>query len=83
MVRWCIEHDRGVPETFLGEVDAAIQRIGEHPYSGHAYQQSPIEGMYRVLLKRSGYHMYFTVDADDVVVRAVWYAGRGTGPTFE
>jgi hypothetical protein len=24
-----------------------------------------------------------TVDAVEVVVRAVWYAGRGTGPTFE
>ena len=85
VVRWCVENDRGVPETFLSELDTVIERIGEHPRSGHVYQQSPIEGMYRVLLRRSSYHVYFTIDDDvgDVIVRAVWYAGRGSGPRLE
>lgn len=84
VVRWCAENDRGVPETFLDELDAAVARIGELPLSGHLYQPSPVEGVYRVLLRRSGYHVYYTVDEDagDVIVRAVWYAARGSGPTL-
>lgn len=85
VVRWSVENDRGIPEIFLAELDSALARIGEQPYSGQLYQRSPIEGVYRVLLRRSGYHAYFTVDAEvgDVVVRAIWYAGRGAGPTLE
>jgi plasmid stabilization system protein ParE len=85
VVRWCVENDRGMPETFLSELDTVIERIGEIPRSGHIYQQSPIEDVFRILLRRSAYHVYFTIDdeAGDVIVRAVWYAGRGTGPRFE
>lgn len=73
VVRWCVKNDRSVPETVLVELDGVIARIGEHPHSGHLYLQSPIDGVYRVLLRRSGYHVYFTVDENvgDVVVRAV------------
>jgi len=82
VVRWCVEHDRGVPETFLAELESAIDRLSEVPHSGHRYLQSPIAGVYRLLLRRSGYHVYYTIDADvsEVLVRAVWYTGRGSGP---
>ncbi len=83
-MRWCVENDRGVPDVFLAEVEAAIERLSELPYSGHLYEKSPIDAVRRVLLRRSGYHLYYTTDADvsDVVVRAVWYAGRGAGPVL-
>lgn len=84
VVRGSVEIDRGIPETFLAELDSALARIGEQPYSGHPYRRSSIEGVYRVLLRRSGCHAYFTVDAEagDVVVRAVCCPGRGAGPAL-
>lgn len=36
----------------------------------------------RLYIRKLGCHLYYTFDADDVIIRAVWGARRERGPTF-
>jgi len=65
---------------FLEELTASFDIIGDAPYIGRPYRQSPVPGTRRVLLKGTRYHVYYVPDTDEVMVLAVWHAQRGAGP---
>jgi plasmid stabilization system protein ParE len=72
--------NRASPNLFLDELTAAFNVVGDAPYLGRHYQQSPIPGTRRVLLKGTRYHVYYVPSANEIRVLAVWHARRGAGP---
>ncbi len=84
ILRWAKQNDPPT-ETFLAEVEAALARLSALPHSGHRYTPSPVDGTFRVLLRRSQYHIYYTIDDDllEVTVLAIWYSARGVGPELD
>ena len=53
------------------------------PRSGARYEATTLREMQRVLMPRTRYHVYYTVDDDSLLVRvhALWHMSRGQGPT--
>lgn len=79
---WWIINRRDAPDLFLEELNAALRRLGENPMTGILLSVARPRYVRRVLLPKSGYHVYFTVDKrrSEVRVRAVWFAARGGQP---
>ena len=66
------------PDLFVREFADALDRLEATPFSGAEYPAPRPEGTRRILLPRTRYHVYYTVDRSRrvVVVRAVWHASR-------
>ncbi len=77
---WWRKHRDTSPNLFLEELAAAFATVGDAPYLGRLYQQSPIPGTRRVLLKGTRYHVYYVPSASEIRVLAVWHGRRGAGP---
>jgi plasmid stabilization system protein ParE len=72
------------PELFREEFVAATQRLERLPNVGSSYPHEQVDGVRRVLLSRTRYHLYYVVDEQAAVVTilALWHSARGEGPTF-
>jgi plasmid stabilization system protein ParE len=70
------------PGLFAREFAEALDRLEAAPFSGAEYAVPRPEGTRRILLPRTRYHAYYTVDESRrvVVVRGVWHASRSRGP---
>jgi plasmid stabilization system protein ParE len=81
--QWWRANRLAAPELFTDELERVQQLIAEVPLIGKPYLQAPrLGGVRRVLLEKSGYHVYYTVDEqhERVIIRSVWHAARGRGP---
>lgn len=65
---------------FLDELAQAFAQLAIVPFLGPDYPQAP--GTRRLQLRRSRYHVYYTVDTlrQIITVKAVWHMSRGGGP---
>jgi plasmid stabilization system protein ParE len=79
---WWLEN-RTHTEIFAAELEAALRIVARLPGAGTLYPGSPIAGVRRVYLTKVACHLYYTFDDDEVVVRALWGARRGHGPTIK
>ena len=79
---WWIENRPAAPNLFVDELGAAIRKLGVLPRIGCRYDAPSQPEMRRVLMPRTRYHIYYTVDEDSRVARiqAVWHASRGHAP---
>ncbi len=79
---WWIENRPAAPDLFADELGAAIRKLGAVPRIGARYEATTLREMRRVLMSRSRYHVYYTVDDDSRLVRihAIWHASREHGP---
>jgi plasmid stabilization system protein ParE len=77
---WWRETRLGAPQLFARELEMALQALGSTPGLGTPYRHR--EGVHRLLLRRSHYHVYFVERTGAVFVLAVWSAFRGTGPAL-
>lgn len=79
---WWKANRPDAPTLFVGELQAALERIAATPGVGAEYLVSGLRDVRRVLLRRSRYHVYYTVDTarEIAVVRAVWHGARGREP---
>ncbi|KFE68163.1 hypothetical protein DB31_7400 [Hyalangium minutum] len=66
----------------MEELSAAVETVAASPGAGAPYRRTSLSGMRRVLLPRTRYHLYYTVDETEGVVRvhALWHTARGQGP---
>jgi len=62
------------------ELDAAVQLLARFPAAGTPYVYPRRPGVRRLYLAPIGGHLYYTLEGDDVVIRAWWGAKRGRGP---
>ena len=76
---WWRTNRRSSPDLFLQELTASFDIIGEAPFIGRLYRQSPVPGTRRVLLKGTRYHLCTSRPRGSEVL-AVWHARRGAGP---
>ena len=77
---WWRESRPAAPTLFTIELEAAISLLSATPHAGAPYVA--IGGVYRLLLPKTRYWIYYRLVAGDVEVRAVWHAQRGHGPTL-
>jgi len=77
---WWRANRQSSPDLFLEELTAIFELLGEAPFIGQSYRQSPVPSTRRVLLKGTRYHVYYVAGSAVVTVLAVWHARRGEGP---
>ena len=80
---WWLEQRHAAPTLFDEELLATLARLAEAPGTGALYQRRGSKiTLRRVLMPRTHYHVYYTVDAvaSVVAILAVWHATRGHGP---
>jgi plasmid stabilization system protein ParE len=78
---WWLEN-REHPALFANELDKAIEILALLPGAGTLYAQSGAPDLRRLYVRKLGCHLYYTFDADDVIIRAMWGARRERGPAF-
>ena len=68
---------------FSDELIRLLERLAEGTAPGVRYPFGAFE-VRRVLLPRSRYHVYYSIEREEdlVKVRAVWHAARGRGPAL-
>ena len=81
-VAWWKANRLASPTLVLGELEAALLRLRHAPSSGVNYRQNGAQWVRRILLPRSRYHVYYTVeDATRLVnIIAFWHATKRRGP---
>jgi plasmid stabilization system protein ParE len=79
---WWEANRLGAPRLFARELTEAVQQVMDAPHSGSPYDAPRPAGARRLLLRRTGYHVYFTVDdaRSLVTIRAIWHTARGRPP---
>ncbi len=68
-------------ELFRDELEAAVDKLRHAPLAGARYEASQ-RVIRRILMPRTRYHIYYSVDEAIAVVSvfAVWHSQRGQGP---
>lgn len=82
---WWDANRPAAPDLFLDELAGAIEQISHAPMSGSPYSAPRLAGIRRLLLRRTGYHVYYSVaeGTRTVTVRAIWHAARGRAPRLD
>lgn len=83
--QWWKQHRPGAEVRFEQELDRLLDRLAAiSPRSPLGIVDSEQRGkqIWRVLLRRSNQHVYYSLDEvhGTVVVRSIWGATRGRGP---
>ena len=68
------------PSLFKAELDDAVSLVGRAASAWRKYDSAALEGVRRLPLQRTRFHVYYIVRANEVIVVAVWSALRGHGP---
>lgn len=81
---WWLENRPAAPALFENELSAAIADLQCGRVLGVEYGAIRGAQVFRVLLPRSRYHVYYRVGAtrDAVEVVAVWHTSRGRAPSL-
>jgi plasmid stabilization system protein ParE len=79
--RWWLEH-RSQRSLFEDELVASLNLMALLPGIGAPYELSPLPGVRRLYLDKVACHLYYTSDDEQVIIRSMWGATRGRGPSF-
>jgi plasmid stabilization system protein ParE len=79
---WWSANREAAPNLFVEELAARLEALVAAPHAGALYAERRGVVIRRALLRRSGYHVYFSYDptTEIIAVRAVWHSARGHGP---
>jgi plasmid stabilization system protein ParE len=82
---WWRTNRQAASDLFARELIRALDQLAETPLLGSVYGYPGSFPVRRVLLPRSRYHVYFSFEPENdlVKVRAVWHTARGQGPRLE
>lgn len=79
--RWWRLHRPSSPDLFDLELDAALEQIVSKPDIGAEYKADDFEAtVRRLLLPKTKNHIYYAIEAEQIVILSVWGAPRGRGP---
>jgi plasmid stabilization system protein ParE len=76
---WWLEN-RSHTDIFAAEFEEALRILALLPGAGTSYPQADVAGLRRIYLRKVACHIYYTFDEQEVIVRALWGAHRGSGP---
>ena len=79
---WWREQRPTASDLFWQELNAAFDHLEAAPFASSLYEPVERPNLRRLLLPRTRYWLYFTIEGDQVVVRALWHTARGQGPTL-
>ncbi len=81
---WWTTNRPEAPDLILREFSRAVALLTMTPTAGKVYVAQTSAVFRRVLLRRSGFHVYYLVDdaARIVLVAAIWNGARGHGPAL-
>lgn len=70
------------PLALVDDLERAFELIASQPGIGARSRNAKKEGVRRLLLSRTGYHLYYQVNAEAgrVEVLALWHSRRGREP---
>jgi hypothetical protein len=72
--------NRDNQEIFELELEQAFAQISILPGTGNNYPLARISGLRRLHLRKIDCHLYYSADAQGIVVQALWGARRRSGP---
>jgi plasmid stabilization system protein ParE len=80
--RWWRDHRPDTRKLFDDELLAAVELLKSAPGVGASYPEPRRREVRRVMLRKTGYHLYYRPDPDAgrLLVLSVWSAVRGRGP---
>lgn len=80
--RWWRENRPAAPDLLARELERALSLLTIGPMLGPAARDVRLRGVRRILLSRTGYHVYYRVQPRKrrVLVLALWSARRGRPP---
>src|SRR5271170_3530894 len=80
--KWWRANRRDAPLLLLQELDETLRRLIVSPSLGVVYPTRKRPALRRVLLPRTEYHLYFTLERDQTVIaiHSLWGARRAKGP---
>ncbi len=79
--RWWLEQ-RNQRHLFEDELGAALNLLTLLPGIGTPYAVTPVPGVRRLYLDKLACHLYYTYDDEQVIIKSLWGARRGRGPSF-
>jgi plasmid stabilization system protein ParE len=74
--RWIEEHGLLVENPLLDQVVRAMELLRDTPELGVLYRGASFRRGIRRLLLRCGWHVYYVIEPQRIVVVAVWFASR-------
>ncbi len=79
---WWTANRPEAPDLILREFSRALALLAVTPTAGKVYVAQTSAEFRRLLLRRSGFHVYYVVDAAArvVLIAAIWNGARGHGP---
>ena len=77
---WWRANRPSAPDLFIIELERMLGAVALMPTLGAPARNERAQGVRRVLLRRTRYHVYYRVRGDTLEVLATWHAVRGTGP---
>lgn len=77
---WWKRNRRLAPHLFEDELERGLKLLHVAPLAGPPYQHRRREGVRRLLLQETRYHLYYEIGIEGLVVLAVWSAVRGRPP---
>jgi plasmid stabilization system protein ParE len=80
--KWWRENRLTAPAMLSDEIASAFELIIDMPFAGEPVIHPRIEGLRRILLGRTRYHLYYVAlgDRSAVEVIALWHTKRGAAP---
>jgi len=80
--QWWLGNRPAAPFLVATEFDAARDQLANVPDSGVPYRPHRHTGVRRLLMPRSRYHLFDTIDhpRQVVTILAIWHVSRGSGP---
>jgi hypothetical protein len=78
---WWREH-RDARELLIQEFEQALVHLRAAPESGQPYRRARGRQIYRWLMEKTGYHVYYFVDRERrrLEIHSLWGARRRRGP---
>lgn len=80
---WWREH-RDAKELFVEEFAQTIEQLSFMPAAGQRYRLTRGKWIQRVLMKKTGCHVYYVHDREQglIEIHSIWGARRGHGPSL-
>ena len=79
--QWWLDN-RDQRHLFEGELSDALNLLALLPGIGTPYESSPLPGIRRLYLDKVACHLYYSYDDEQVIIKSLWGARRGRGPSF-
>lgn len=81
---WWLANRPGASAALVDDLERAFELIAAQPGIGARARNAKREGIRRLLLSRTGYHLYYQVNADArrVEILALWHSRRGREPSL-